>query len=72
MGRPDSQRIRNDLRQRISLLENPRQFGHALQGTRLGHLWRYRDGDFRVLCEIRDQRLVILVVEIGHRRDGYR
>lgn len=72
MGSSDVRRLRDFLFGRVALLDDPRQIGQALQGNELGHLWRYRVGDFRVLCEIRDNRLVILVVEIGHRREVYR
>jgi mRNA interferase RelE/StbE len=40
-------------------------------GDRSGY-WRYRVGDYRIVCELIDDRLVVLVVEIGHRRDIYR
>ncbi|HEU5223374.1 MAG TPA: type II toxin-antitoxin system RelE/ParE family toxin [Candidatus Lumbricidophila sp.] len=52
-------------------LNNPRSSGKALAGT-LNGLWRYRSGDFRIICEIQDQRLVVLVIKIGARRDIYR
>jgi mRNA interferase RelE/StbE len=43
-----------------------------LQGLQFGDLWRYRVGDYRIVCDIQDSRLVILVVQIGHRREIYR
>ena len=45
--------------------------GKALAGDKKG-LWRYRVGDYRVLCQINDGRLVILVIAIGHRNEVYR
>ena len=54
-------------------LENcsdPRSFGKPLVANRLGQ-WRYRIGDYRMLCEIHDNVLLILVIKIGHRRDVY-
>ena len=57
--------------ERIAPLENPRSTGKALVGS-LGGLWRYRVGDYRVICEIRDGALVALVVQIGNRREVYR
>lgn len=54
---------------RVAGAETPRSQGRPLRGERL---WRYRIGDYRVLCEVRDDVLVVLVVEIGHRRDIYR
>jgi mRNA interferase RelE/StbE len=53
-------------------LDDPRSIGDALKGTRLGELWKYRVGAYRVITKIEDARLVILVVAIGHRREVYR
>ena len=49
---------------------NPRQHGKALTANRSGQ-WRYRIGDYRAICEIHDERITILVLEIGHRRNVY-
>jgi mRNA interferase RelE/StbE len=65
-------RLRNFLEVRIASLENPRQSGQALQGSLLGQFWRYRVGDYRIICDLQDHRLVVLVIEIGHRRQIYR
>jgi mRNA interferase RelE/StbE len=65
-------RLRTFLEVRIANLDNPRQSGQALQGSELGSFWRYRVGDYRIICDLQDQRLVVLVVEIGHRREVYR
>lgn len=51
--------------------EDPRAFGKGLTANRSGE-WRYRIGDYRVLCEIRDDDLIVLAIEIGHRRDIYK
>ena len=50
---------------------DPRAKGRSLTGD-LSEKWRYRVGDYRVLCEIRDEELIVLAVEIGHRRHVYR
>ena len=50
--------------------EDPRAHGKCLTANRSGQ-WRYRVGDYRVLCEIRDDELIVLAVEIGHRRCVY-
>ena len=50
--------------------EDPRVHGKALTANRVGQ-WRYRVGDYRIITKIEDQRLVILVIAIGHRRDIY-
>jgi mRNA interferase RelE/StbE len=62
-------RLRNFLEVRIAGQENPRQSGQALQGAVLGQFWRYRVGDYRIICDLQDQRLVVLVIGIGHRRE---
>ena len=67
-----SQRILKFLRERVAKLEDPRSIGKALQGPRLGEFWRYRVGDFRLICKIEDDRLVVLVIRIGHRKEIYR
>ncbi|NGM17442.1 type II toxin-antitoxin system RelE/ParE family toxin [Eggerthellaceae bacterium zg-893] len=50
--------------------EDPRAHGKGLTANKSGK-WRYRVGDYRVLCEIRDRQLVVLAIEIGHRREIY-
>jgi mRNA interferase RelE/StbE len=49
---------------------NPRNLGKALSLNKAG-LWRYRIGDYRVICKIHDEEIIILVLEIGHRKDIY-
>ena len=49
---------------------DPRQYGKGLTATRSGQ-WRYRIGDYRLICEIQDDKLVILALSIGHRREVY-
>jgi mRNA interferase RelE/StbE len=58
------------LHTRIATTEDPRRFGKALLGELKG-LWRYRVGDFRIVAKIEDNRLVVLVVTVGHRREVY-
>ncbi|AEQ51969.1 addiction module toxin, RelE/StbE family [Pelagibacterium halotolerans B2] len=55
----------------VARLDDPRQAGSALMGQLSGY-WRYRIGDYRVLCRIIDGELLVLVVEVGHRREVYR
>lgn len=55
----------------IAKLEDPRSRGKALTGNLAG-VWRYRVGDYRILCDINDGRLVILVVDVAHRREVYK
>jgi len=63
--------IREYLEQRIARLENPRQLGEPLKGQ-LTKLWRYRVGDYRIVCELRDHELIVIVVRIGHRKNVYK
>lgn len=72
LDRTDSRRIVGFLRERVASLEDPRMLGKALTGARLGAYWRYRVGDWRIICDIQDSRLVILVVALGNRSDVYR
>jgi mRNA interferase RelE/StbE len=59
------------LRERVQAADNPRQWGKPLHGDK-GGLWRYRVGDCRLVCEIQDERVTVLVVRVGHRKDVYR
>jgi len=59
------------LEDRVAPLDNPRNRGKPLVGDRKG-LWRYRVGGYRVLCELRDKELIVLVVVVAHRRQVYR
>ncbi len=69
---PQAKRILKFLSGRLALLENPRSIGQALRGSELGEFWKYRVGDYRLICKIEDERLLILVLRIGHRREVYR
>jgi mRNA interferase RelE/StbE len=64
-------RIVEFLRDRVANLEDPRQIGGSLQGSRSG-LWKYRVGDYRVICSLEHDRLVVLVLQVGHRREVYK
>lgn len=65
-------RIRAFLEERLLSLSDPRQLGTSLKGSELGEYWRYRVGDYRIICDIQYRRLVVLVIDIGHRSDAYR
>ena len=71
LSHPTQESILRFLRERLSPADNPRQWGRALQGEKRG-LWRYRVGDYRLICDIRDEKITILVLELGHRKDVYR
>lgn len=67
-----SKRILKFLRDRLASLDNPRSIGQALHGSELGEFWKYRVGDYRLICKIEEQQLLILVLRVGHRREIYR
>lgn len=71
LDRQAQESILKFLRERLSQADDPRQWGKALQGEKRG-LWRYRVGDYRLICDIQDARITILVLELGHRKDIYR
>lgn len=68
LDRPVQQRLLDWLMDRIDGCKNPRHFGEPLRGDLTG-LWRYRIGDYRVICEIRDEQLVVLALAVGQRRE---
>ena len=65
-------RILTFLHDRLAPLGNPRSLGEALKGSRLGELWKYRVGDFRIIASIEDAAVTDVVVRIGNRREVYR
>ena len=71
LDKHDQHDILRFLRERISTGQNPRRFGKALGGDRWG-LWRYRVGDYRIICRIEGHRLMVLVVHVGHRKNVYK
>ena len=70
LDRPVQKRLLDWLEDRIEGCKNPRHFGEPLRGD-LGGLWRYRVGDYRIICEIQDEKLIVLALAIGHRREIY-
>ncbi|MBK4735740.1 type II toxin-antitoxin system RelE family toxin [Noviherbaspirillum pedocola] len=72
LDRQVAKRIIGFLRERIAPLEDPRSIGQALRGSELGEFWKYRVGDWRLICEIRDSQILITVLSAGNRRDVYR
>jgi mRNA interferase RelE/StbE len=75
LGSLDAQhrkRILKFLHQRVAKLDDPRSIGEALHGSRFGEFWKYRVGDYRLICKIEDDRLLVLVLRVGHRKEIYR
>ena len=62
-------RVVNYLRALLEL-DDPRQRGRGLSANRAG-FWRYRVGDYRILAEIRDDRLVVIALDVAHRSTAY-
>ncbi len=71
LNRTAQEAIIRFLRERVQTADNPRQLGKSLHGDR-GGLWRYRVGDYRLVCDIQDEWITVLVVRVGHRKDVYR
>ena len=54
------------------MLDNPRSIGEPVSGARLGSTWKHRVGDWRLICDIQDERIVVRLLRIGNRQDVYR
>lgn len=67
-----ARRILTFLSDRLAHLEDPRAIGEALRGAKLGELWKYRVGDYRIISSIEDKAVRIIVVKIGNRKDVYK
>jgi mRNA interferase RelE/StbE len=72
LDRQVARRLLDFLTQRVISLKDPRSVGQALKGSKLGEFWKYRVGDFRIIANIQDQKMIILVLRVGSRRDIYR
>ena len=68
LDKPIQKKILTYLRERTT--ENPRTFGKELSGNKVG-FWRYRIENYRVICRIENDRVCILVVAVGHRKEIY-
>ena len=71
LGRTAQSKILDYMDDRVVNADDPRQSGKPLRGS-LFKLWRYRVGDYRIICEIQDNRMVVLVVGAGHRSSVYK
>ena len=72
LDKPIARRIIKFLRERVAPLEDPRSIGEALKGSRLGGFWKYRVGVYRLICDIEDDQVRVLVVRVGHRSAVYK
>ena len=72
LGSHEAKRILKFLHERVAKLDDPRSIGEALHRSQLGEFWKYRVGDYRLISKIEDDRPVVLVLRVGHRREIYR
>lgn len=70
LDKPTSKKIISWLTKNIDGTTQPRQHGKRLTGN-LSQYWRYRVGDYRIICDIQDDKLIVLAVDIAHRKDIY-
>ena len=71
VSKPVQQSILRYFRERVATEKNPRRFGKRLTGNKSG-LWRYRVGDYRVICRFEDTQCIVLVLRVAHRKKVYR
>ena len=71
LDRQSQKNVADYIRKKLVDIENPRSIGKPLKGNLQG-LWRYRIGDFRLICEIQDNKLLVLAIDIAHRKDIYK
>ncbi|HEB73469.1 MAG TPA: type II toxin-antitoxin system RelE/ParE family toxin [Nitrospirae bacterium] len=70
LDRETQRRILKFLKERIAPSDNPQSFGKALGSDKKG-LWRYRVGDYRIICSLKEETFLVLIVKVGHRRIVY-
>lgn len=70
LGKPAQREILKCLDEQIATDADPARFGKALRGD-LAELWRYRVGDYRLICSLKNGKMLVLVLKVGHRRDVY-
>ena len=66
-----SRRLLKFLSERVAVLDDPSRLGKALKGSQWGDCWRYRCGDYRIIVNIIDGELVVMVMRVGHRKEIY-
>lgn len=72
LDKPIQQRLIGFLKERVAPLKDPRSIGESLAGAKLGNYWKYRVGDWRIICDIQDKRIVVRVLRVGNRKEIYR
>ena len=71
IDREIQRRILRYLRERIATEKDPRRFGAPLR-RELSGLWKYRLGDYRIICRIEEKKVVVYVIRVGHRKEIYK
>jgi mRNA interferase RelE/StbE len=71
LDKQTAKRIIDFIKERLSSIDNPRNLGKRLKGSKSGDFWRYRIGDYRIICAIEDNSTKILVICVSHRKDVY-
>ena len=67
-----AKRITRFLAERVAPLDNPREIGSPLKGSALGEFWRYRVGDYRIVCRIEGAGITVIVLRVASRKEVYR
>ena len=71
LDRQTAQRLLDFLKDRVLSRKDPRSMGQALRGSKLGEFWKYRVGDYRIIVSIEDDKMIVLVLRVGNRREIY-
>lgn len=71
LDKPIRQRIQKYVNEKLEGCENPRKYGSALEGD-LRTFWRYRVGNYRLVAEIKEEEIIILIVGVDKRNDIYK
>jgi mRNA interferase RelE/StbE len=71
LNKVNQKQIIKYLLENVENSQNPRNSGKALIGNMKG-LWRYRVGDYRIICDIQDEECIVLALETAHRKDVYK
>ena len=72
LDRQTALRVLDYMDERVAVVADPRTLGKSLKGPKMGEYWRYRVGDIRVICNILNGQMTVLVIQIGNRREVYR
>ncbi|AHF97245.1 translation repressor RelE [Desulfurella acetivorans A63] len=72
LDKQTAKRIITFLKERIALSDNPRKLGKTLKGSKLGDFYRYRVGNYRIICAIEDDNLLVIVIRVAYRKEVYR